>query len=140
MVTHSRNGSNSDSQEPRHILVVCRSEMVTSSLTELLAQSGYGVTGVVSTDRGRKIIEARPIALVVLAARGDTGDVELVRTARRRDVPTIVVALSPRKPANLIVDGQQVIGASGGALMATVQATIGGPVDAGPTDPWPRAA
>ncbi len=114
--------------------------MITASLTELLADRGYGVTGVVSSDRGRKLIETRPIALVVLAARADAADLELVRSARQRCVPTILVSLSPGSPDKLTVDGQHVIGVSNGALLATVQATIGGPADSDPVDPTPSAA
>lgn len=136
---HSCKGANSGSQEPRHILVVCRSEIITASLTELLARGGYRVTGVVNADRGRKMVEVRPIALLVLAARGDRGDAELVRTARQRGVPSILVALYT-KEATTVVDGAHVLGVSNGALMATVHATIGGPVDTGPTEPSSRAA
>jgi hypothetical protein len=114
--------------------------MISASITQLLARSGYGVTGVANSDRGRKIIDARPIALVVLAAHGDGDEVELVRSARRRGAPTILLLLAPGGPAQLVVDDQHLMGVSKGALMAAVHATIGGPDDSGPTDPSPRAA
>jgi hypothetical protein len=140
VVTHFRKRGSSENQEPRHILVVCRSEMITASLSELLADHGYGVTGVVASDRGRQIIEARPVALLVLAGKGDAVDMELVRTARRRGIAILVLALSSGGLTNWVVDGQPVLGVSRGTLIATVHSMIGGPIDSGPVDPLPRAA
>jgi hypothetical protein len=138
VVTRFREGE--PSQEPRHILVACRSEMITASLSELLADHGYGVTGVVASDRGRQIIEARPVALLVLAGTGDAVDIQLVRLARRRGTPILMLALASSGSASPLVDGQPLPGVSRGTLIATVHSMIGGPIDSGPIDPPLRAA
>jgi len=140
MVTYERVGTNGGGSEPRHILVACRSEMFIASLTELLAKHGYGVTGVTITERACKLIDARPIALVVLVGRGDAAEIELVRTAKSHRVPTLLVAISQEGTAPLVVDGEPVLGVSNAGLIASIQATIGGPIDTGPKDPAPRAA
>lgn len=114
--------------------------MITASLTELIAKNGYGVTGVSHSERGGKIIEARPIALLVLAARAEAHEIALVRLARARGVPSLLVAVSSGEPDHLVVDGQPVLRVPNGTLMATIHATLGGPIDAGPIDPTPRAA
>ena len=104
--------------------------MIATSLTETLARSGYGVTGTVNADRGRKLLETRPIALVVCASLESSAEVELVRGARDRHVPIIFLSLPSRRSRNLVVDGIEVAGASNIALVDTVRAMIGGPVAA----------
>lgn len=121
---------------PRNVLIVCRSEMILASLTKLLAGRGHVVTGVGTPDHARKVVETWPLHALVLAARGDDADVALVRLARQRGIPTLLVALSVGAPAELWVDGKLVLGVSNTGLASAVDALVGGPFDGGP----PRAA
>ena len=96
-----------------------------ASLCKVFSERGYPVRGVVSPELGRRVLDAKPTALVVLAARGDADDVELVRAARRRGTQVLMVSLSAGGAIELVVDGTTVQYCSNRALLASVESTIG---------------
>jgi DNA-binding response OmpR family regulator len=119
------------------ILVVCPSEMVLCSLTDLLTSAGYGVTGCADIRRAREVADLRSFALAILdLPRKDESAHDLVRLLRGSVTRIKLLALTTSERANVFpgleVDGIAVKPFPNGNLLKTVAGLIGPPPGEGP--------